>query len=131
MYRLSFHGRIERKGGVFVELKILNYLCDHGGHADYADLLNAFPSILETDGFLQMLKDGGYISASLTAYSQVVLTPKGRAYRSKLSADTEEHTNERTYVRAENRTTKVVAVIAAVASVVAAILAALAYFFPR
>ena len=106
MCRLSFHGRIERKGGVFVELKILNYLCDHGGHADYADLLNAFPSILETDGFLQMLKDGGYISASLTAYSQVVLTPKGRAYRSKLATDTEEHTNERTYVRAENRTTK-------------------------
>ena len=118
MCRLSFHGRIERKGGVFVELKILNYLCDHGGHADYADLLNAFPSILETDGFLQMLKDGGYISAS-------------RAYRSKLATDTEEHTNERTYVRAENRTTKIVAVIAAVASVVAAILAALAYFFPR
>ena len=67
-----------------MELKILNYLCDHDGHADYADLLNAFPSILETDGFLQMLKDDGYISASLTAYSQVVLTPKGRAYRSKL-----------------------------------------------
>ena len=72
-----------------------------------------------------MLKDGGYISASLTAYSQVVLTPKGRAYRSKLATDTEEHTNERTYVRAENRTTKIVAVIAAVASVVAAILKAL------
>lgn len=67
-----------------MELKILNYLCDHGGHADYADLLNAFPGILETDGFLQMLKDGGYINASLTAYSQVVLTPKGRAARSKL-----------------------------------------------
>ena len=114
-----------------MELIIFNFLCEHGGHADYADLLNAFPSILETDGFLQMLKDGGYISASLTAYSQVVLTPKGRAYRSKLATDTEEHTNERTYVRAENHTTKIVAVIAAVASVVAAILAALAYFFPR
>lgn len=114
-----------------MELKILNYLCDHGGHADYADLLNAFPSILETDGFLQMLKDGGYISASLTAYSQVVLTPKGRAYRSKLAADADDRANERAYVHAENRTTKVVAIIAAVASIVSAILAALAYFFPR
>lgn len=67
-----------------MELKILNYLYDHDDHADYAELLNAFPSVLETDGFLQMLKDSGYISGSLTAYSQVVLTPKGRAARSRL-----------------------------------------------
>lgn len=67
-----------------MELEILNYLYDHDGHTDYASLLNAFPNVLETDGFLHMLKDGGYIEGRLIAYAPVALTNKGCAYRSKL-----------------------------------------------
>lgn len=114
-----------------MELKILNYLYDHDDHADYTELLNAFPDPTENEGFLQVLKDSGYISGRLTAYSLVTLTSKGRAYRSKLAADADDRANERTYVHTENRTTKVVAIIAAVASIISAIFSVLAYFLPR
>lgn len=114
-----------------MELKILDYLCDHNGFAEYGAILNTFPDILETSGFLQLLRDEGYISGSLDSYSVVSVTKKGRAYRSKLADDMNDRTKERAYVRSENHCTKVIAVIAAIAGVVAAIFAALAYFFPR
>ena len=70
-----------------MELKILDYLCDHNGFAEYGAILNTFPDILETSGFLQLLRDEGYISGSLDSYSVVSVTKKGRAYRSKLADD--------------------------------------------
>ncbi|MBS6777576.1 MAG: hypothetical protein KH222_08435 [Butyricicoccus pullicaecorum] len=92
-----------------MELKILDYLCDHNGFAEYGAILNTFPDILETSGFLQLLRDDGYISGSLDSYSVVSVTKKGRAYRSKLADDMNDRAKERAYVRSENHCTKVIA----------------------
>ena len=39
-----------------MELKILDYLIEHGGHTSYGDILNTFSPILETAGFCGPLK---------------------------------------------------------------------------
>ena len=45
-----------------MELKILDYLIEHGGHTSYGDILNTFSPILETAGFLRTLKKGNFIT---------------------------------------------------------------------
>lgn len=67
-----------------MELEILDYLYSHGGHALYSELLNAFPGIMETDGFLLMLGDKKFIKIDRRSDTSVVLTPQGYARRSEL-----------------------------------------------
>lgn len=67
-----------------MELNILDYLVSHGGSAPYGDILNAFPTFLDTKGVLLLLKKGGYIDGPLTSSSSVSITVLGRGYLSKL-----------------------------------------------
>ncbi len=61
-----------------MELKILDYLIEHGGHTSYGDILNTFSPILETAGFLRTLKKGNFITGDFKSFSNVSITLEGR-----------------------------------------------------
>ena len=67
-----------------MELKILDYLIEHGGHTSYGDILNTFSPILETAGFLRTLKKGNFITGDFKSFSNVSITLEGRAYHLSL-----------------------------------------------
>ena len=84
------------------EFNVLKALSESGGEMEWSALMNTDKSVQETSGSLQLLLHSGYIFGSLAPYSSVKITPIGRAYYSKLSAEHEEKRREQKYIREEN-----------------------------
>lgn len=108
-----------------MELQILDLLVSNGGTMQYVDVIKSFPSGVETNGFLQLLRRDDYIQCSFEPYSHVVITPAGRAYRSKLQSQKDDRQR---IEDAGNRQTKY-GLVSAIFSVVAAVLTFLSLAF--
>lgn len=99
-----------------MELKILDYLVNHGGSAPYGDILNAFPDLLEANGALHLLESNGYIRGSFDSLSLVTITTRGRGYRSKLQEREEEQQRVEEHHNKQHRTDVWLAALAALFS---------------
>lgn len=109
-----------------MELEILDYLYSHGGHALYSELLNAFPGIMETDGFLLMLADQNFIKIDRRSDASVTLARPGYTYRSKLHQQADQRAAETAERRADQKKNDRFNKCSMVINIITAVLALLA-----
>lgn len=100
------------------DLDLLQFLAGSGGTMPWSDLLNASGDVNTASGYLQALKEKGYVSGSLQPFTSVRITPSGRKYLQGLVSAIKKEEEREGRIAIDSKRTLVTTIVAVVGAVI-------------